>query len=252
MTEPASLDEQRRAKAAQRAKELATRTTAPDENDGKLDWVNARLRMPDARAIVGCVQRGGEYDLPLADGSAVKIADAAMLMHPQKFEAAVAQTTAHVIPENFNRAEQKKIAQALLDVRTVDTTAGDEEGETREWIAQFLGYATNDDLRTIDLADRRVRWEAFSTPHVAEMFLFERRLYVARSPFHEHVIVRLRQRSMTAQKIGARMARIGFERPRNAEGKITATEPGGTATRTIAFYASQPGFDPASHGGDPS
>lgn len=252
MSEPADLDEKRRASAAQRAKELADQGTPPAENGKKLEWVNARCRMPESARFLSCVQRGSEYDVPVSNGSVVKVPDVAWLMHPQKFEAAVAQATGHVIPENFSRADQKKIAQALLDVRTVDTTAGDEEGETREWVAQFVGYASGDEIRTLDLADRDARWEAFSTPHVAEVFFFERRLHVARSPFHERVIVQWRQRTMTAQKIGARMSRIGFERPRNAEGKITAVEPGGKATRTIAFYASQPGFDATSQAGGES
>ena len=137
-------------------------------------------------------------------------------------------------------------------MRVVDTTAGDEEGETREWIVQYLHYSTKDDIAVLNLADRVARWEAFSAHGRADAFAFEGRLFIARAPFHEHVIGRLRQRNMTAQKIGARMARLDFERPRNAEGKITATEPGGTATRTIAFYASQPGFDRTLLGGEAS
>ena len=125
-----------------------------------------------------------------------------------------------------------------------DPTAGTRLDEAREWVAAFserpddLGRfeAT---LPVVDIADpdRLLDTLTADTPIFRGS---DRRIYVRPPRLLRFVNREFGQRT-TAQDLGRRLARLGFSRPRNAEGKLAARDDDGRAV-SRRFLASPPGW----------
>lgn len=241
--------------AAEKLREDTSHLTAvaePLTAEQALTKANAALGLTGSVCIVAVTQRnadsGAEYDLDLASGALVTIDSAATLLHPQRFEVAFLPPSGHVIDGERDRPTQKRIAQLLITAATIDYTAGDENEETHEWLAAFTAdhppvLVDLDDMgERFDVfsgGDSRPRAKRFGEP-LACFYSTDRRLYIVRPALHKHVRVVQGQHRVSSRELGKRLARLGFERPRNQEGKITATS--GSERITLSFWYSTPGF----------
>ncbi len=199
------------------------------------------LAMPDGRHLSRVIVRGAdddaEYDLHLNDGTEIACGTEATLRDPRKMDARIARAIKRN-PPYYMPKQWRSIALALIRAAEPDAATGGRQDEAADWLAD---YAHNGHVcpRTVnlddaaDLFDTLGEWAAFRGD--------DDRFYIHVPTLVSWVTQSYGQRT-SARDLARRLARLGFTRPRNAEGKLAARNGSQVVTRRL--LASPPGFDP--------
>jgi hypothetical protein len=182
----------------------------------------------------------------MSDGGRIGLGGDKAVMDPRLWDRRVAPRTKH-LPPYLTPKEFRPIGMAALRSARRDEASATEEEETREWIAAFreAPMRGGEDTTQFDPAPLDVDLE--DTEKLYDLLLFDQpifgttegQIYLRVGAFLKFIRQRLRE-PVTGAQLRARLGRLGFVRPRNSEGKITAWHDGQQASRR--FLASPVDF----------
>jgi hypothetical protein len=237
-TEP-SPHSRRNGDSFQRLEAAQKTPAAVVDDDGKvlrkLAGASKLAGLAKGTRITRVVERGegahAEYDIYLENGACASVTEA-QLSDPRVMERRFRKASKRPMPW-IGPKEWKPAADAIANEAQPDNTTGSEAEETREWLAHFLN-----ELTVIDLDNPEALFYAIAAQRTFRGS--DDRVYVRPPELLHHVVVVLKQRS-TPTDVRRRLSRLGFTKPRNAEGKLTARH--GDQVATHRYLASPPRFE---------
>lgn len=209
--------------------------------EGGLLVANDCAELPDDLAIVASIERGegadAEYDLHFAHGVVAEGIRLSDVYAPRVMQPRLEQVTKRALPWRSPK-EWQPFGTGIVRAAVPDETTGGRADEAREWLAEFLdGHL---ERGPVDLLDPDALFDALERDHGAFRGS-DGRLYVRPSRLLIFVNRVYGQRT-THGDLRRRLARLGFERPASAEGKLSARK--GARTVSRRFLVSDPDFDP--------
>lgn len=213
----------------------------PASRDEQLDairdmftaWSRPKGAFPAIRRVIKRGRSGDAYDLELADGSILELGSAADLLNRGKFRAALfGQADVVLILKPDDHAN---LAATIAQVAELaDLPSGDQE--TAAWVS---AYVEQNFVQRIDRSRADQVWDLLTTAGGPPPFLDTAgRLYVQLDPLRAW-LRRMDVERLTRRQLAERLQRSGFE-------DLTVAARHGDQTRHRAYWASPPGWEPAS------
>jgi hypothetical protein len=210
--------------------------------DRKLAIANKLANLARGTKIAHVIERGEgndtQYDIHLENGECVSVTEA-QLYDPRVLERRFRRASGRPM-DWLSPKEWKPAADAIGNAAKSDGVTDGEREETLEWLASFIAARSTDGhtVAVIDLDNAETLYTAIRT---RAMFRgSDGRLYMRSPALLDHVVQALKQRT-TTPAIRQRLGRLGFTKPNNSEGKLTARHDGESATGR--YLASPVGFE---------
>lgn len=238
--------------AVARFEAFSHESTDASPRETQIVHINEAYAFPEHVHVIDVIERGESdnavYDLEVSDGHRIRLGNARAVMDPRLWDARVVPRTKHE-PPYLTPKEFRPIGLNTLRAARRDEASSTEEEQTREWLAAFRESPVSggDAATPFDVAPLDVKLEDSERLYdllLADQPIFgtaDGRIYVRVGGLLRFVRQRLKE-SVTDAELRARLGRLGFRKPRNAEGKLTARLPGGDKQVSRRFLASPRDF----------
>jgi hypothetical protein len=219
-----------------------------------LELIRTRLKAPSIARVIKRGKTDSDYEFELEDGTLVKLGKADALENPRRTKAALFDALGIVV-EVVERKKWLAIKQAIANASEIIETSTEAE-ETLAWLHAFVSSShlrgtsqtyLSESLNKIDFSDKQKLFEVLrlirsgaNNPygiHSAKGFFDnEDRGYLQITAFERFINFNaLSTERMTAQKLSARLTRLGFK-------KVEVAARQGEKVINVRMYASPAKF----------